>query len=452
MLNKSLKELAADFTCIGDPKYERETITGISFDSRKVGKGQLFVPIVGEKVNAHKFIAQVFDTTECVASLASEFPDYTGDKVLITCSNTVDAIQEIAAKERDRIKVPVIGITGSVGKTTTREMIAEALRGGKRVYSTAGNYNSQIGVAQTVLEFDDNAEIGILELGVSMPGEMVKIAAVAKPDMAVFTNIGVTHIENLGSRENILKEKMHITDFLKDGAYVLVNDDDDLLKNCEVREGLKKISYGTSKDCFAYADNIDMTDGLGRFTCHIDGESVDVKLNVYGEHYIGIATAALAVAKIYGVDLKAAAENLSEYKGFAHRNQVLHKGNVTVIDDSYNAAPQSVHAALDTLSIMPCSGKRIAVLADMKELGAIEVEAHKEIGTYIDAKGTVDTIVTYGQKAELIGKNAQTESIHFADKEEMEDYLRETICDGDVVLFKGSNSMKLFDSIDMIFG
>ena len=446
MLRKTIGEIAEGYTCLGDPKYNKELITKISYDSRQVDGETIFVPIIGEHFNAHQFVGDVLEKTDCKVCFISQFVDYAGDKVLITCADNVQAVQELAKKERARIHVPVIGVTGSVGKTTTREMIAAALRGGKKVFSTARNQNSQIGVAKTLCEFDEDAEIAVLELGVSMPGEMRKITELALPEAVVFTNIGVTHIENLGSREGILAEKMHITDFLPKGSYVFLNHDNDLLRDCTLREGLIRYNIGTTPDCDAYAEDIDCSDGCPTFTAHIGDQTVPVKLGVYGKHQVFNAMAALALADHYGVDLARAAESLKQFNGFAHRQQIFRTERFTVIDDSYNAAPDSMKAAIGMLSDIPCKGKRIAVLADMRELGEISEEAHREIGKYIREIGVVDRVITLGDWTKYIDEETETTHFAFDEREKMEDAIDGLVGAGDVILFKGSNTIRLFDS------
>ena len=448
MLNKTLGEIAEGYTCLGDPKYKKETITKVSYDSRQVDGETLFVPIIGEHVNAHTFIPDMLEKTDCKGCFISEYVDYTGDKLLITCENTVEAVQNLAKKERSKINVPVIAVTGSVGKTTTREMIAAALRGGRKVFSTARNQNSQIGVAKTILEFDESADIAVLELGISLKNEMRPIAELALPETAVFTNIGVTHIENLGSRENILKEKMHVTDFMPEGSTVFLNHDNDLLRDCAIPQGLRRFDYGTTPDCDAYASDIDMSDGCPSFVCHIKDKTVPVKLGVYGEHQILNAVVALAVADYYGVDLNAAAENIEQFNGFSHRQQIIRQGSITVIDDSYNAAPDSVKTALNILSSFSSKSRRIAVLADMRELGEITESAHRDIGKYIKSLRNIDMVITYGDFVRFI--DDETETIHFDEKSKMEEYINKMISDDDVILYKGSNTLKLFDSVDIL--
>ncbi len=435
----------------GDPGLFRDLrITRVSTDSRDVGPDALFVPLAGERVDAHRFIPQALQ--KAFVSLSSrEVPGCPEDRVVILVPDTLQALQDLAAAERDRIRIPVIGVTGSVGKTTCRQMIAAALSAEKRVYATAGNHNSQIGVPATVFDFDEDAEIAVLEMGMSMPGEMRRIAAVVRPESAVFTNIGISHIENLGSRENILKEKMHICDYIPEGGTVFLNHDNDLLRGCVLRKGLKAYDYGSDPGCDCHSLDVDLSRGCPDFTASVSGERVRVSLQVYGAHQVGNALAALSVAKHYGIGLEGAAEKLASFTGYRHRQQILRAGGITIIDDTYNAAVDSMKAAIDILAGFPGTHRRIAVLADMKELGEQADGAHDEVGAWLASKGSVDLLFTYGDKAERIGRAAGgVPQRHFTDRVQLEESLDGTLREGDLVLLKGSNSMNLGEIADRL--
>ena len=436
-----VQESGGHVICGDLEKYGDRVISGIGFDSRKMDGSQAFAPIVGERVDAHGFIGKVLSEACCVSFSEKDETGYNGDKIIIRVDGTLDAVHKLAAACRKDIHVPVIGVTGSVGKTTTRRMIAQALSAGKKVYETAGNANSQIGVPGTIFGFDETSDIAVLEMGMSMPGEMEKLAETVRPEAAVFTNIGITHIENLGSRENILKEKMHITDYIPDGGPVFINNDNELLQNAAFRKGIRVLRYSLNPGTDVFAENITRENGCPVFTADVFGRKVRVALKVFGNHYIMNALAALGVCSVYGVGLKEAADRLSEYAGYAHRQQVLCVNGITVIDDSYNAAPDSMKAALDVLSDCSCGGRKIAVLADMKELGEMSESAHREVGSYAQEKG-LDEIITYGPLARMI-----CDRKHFSDRERLKQYILDTAQPGDAVLFKGSNSMKLWEII-----
>ena len=452
---KDIVEAVGGTLLCGDPETP---IAHISIDSRTMKGQDLFVPIIGEKVDAHRFIGQAFEQG-AAAAFTSRHDRMESDRPWIQVEDTKAALQALGAWYRGRMKLPLVGITGSVGKTTTREMIAAALGAGFSVYKTPGNSNSQVGVPITITEIPPDAQIGVIELGMSEPGEMTRIAKVAQVDQAVMTNIGVAHIEQLGSRENILAEKLHIQDGMKEGGILYVNGDDDLLKNVKARPGCRTIIYGTGPDCDYRGEEIGLSGGFPVFTAvrRQTGERVRVRLHVYGNHMILNALAALAVAAENGIPMERAAKALEAFNGLKGRQQIHHAGGITIIDDSYNASPVSMKAGIQVLCDMEVSGRRAAVLADMKELGPETREYHRQVGHFL-AEHPVDLVVLLGDLAAEIGRGLSEgeakeeqsrngkngpEIRHFSEKAELEEWLFSWIREGDCVLFKGSNSMGL---------
>ncbi|MCC8126653.1 MAG: UDP-N-acetylmuramoyl-tripeptide--D-alanyl-D-alanine ligase [Clostridiales bacterium] len=427
---------------------EDAEIRSISIDSRNVPAGALFVPLVGEKTDAHRFIGQAFDLG-AAASLTSEHDEMEDHRPWIRVEDTRKALQAIGRYYRERLTLPLIGVTGSVGKTTTREMIAAALSAGFRVFKTSENHNSQVGVPITVTEIAAEDEIGVLELGISLPGEMPVIAGIAQVDMAVVTNIGTAHIEQLGSRENTMREKLRIQDGMKKGGILFLNGDDPLLREQKARSGCRTVYYGMGETCDYRAVEMSLVDGYPTFTADCRGRRIPVRLGVAGEHNVTNAMAALAVADAYGVDLNAAVQRLSSFHGYKNRQQIFESRGITVIDDTYNASPASMLAALKVLLSMERPGRRAAALADMKELGPESGRFHREIGEWLAAH-PVDLLVTYGDLALEIEKGAKAgngagEYRHYLPKEReaLIADLPQLLKPGDCVLLKGSNSMKL---------
>ena len=437
---------AADGRITGSAdRYLDTVLTDISTDSRTCTSSSLFVPIVGERVDAHRFIRQVLDG-ECICSLSSkEDTGYEGDKPVIMVDDTQKALIRIGRYCRERMNVPLVAVTGSVGKTTTRQMTAAALSAYGKVFETKGNKNSQVGVPVTLFEYEDTYDITVMEAGVSLPGEMTKLSSMLKPDVAVFTNIGISHIEALGSRRGILEEKMHIADSMKDGAYIVLNNENDLLKEYVPDERFNVIRYGLDPSCDVYAEDIDKSGICPAFTAMVRGTGVRVSLSVPGDHQILNALAALAVCSIEGCDLEKAAEAMGAYSGYAHRMQFVDAGDIRMLDDSYNASPDSMKAGLTVLRDIEWSGRKIAVLADMRELGESTDEAHRQIGAFIRDEHPADLVFTYGDRSELIGGD-----VHFSDKDELDRYLSQKTCSGDLIYFKGSNSMDLASSVDKL--
>lgn len=447
---ENMTEAAGGVLLCGD----RSTpLSHISIDSRKMKGADLFVPLIGEKFDAHRFIDQAM-ANGAAAALTSEHdaPPEGFLKVLIRVEDTSLALSRIGSYLRDRLTIPLVGITGSVGKTTTRELVAAALSAGFRVFKTPANYNSQVGVPITISEIGAGDEIGVLELGMSEPGEMTVISQIARVNTGLITNVGVTHIENLGSRERILEEKLKLQDGMREGSTLILNKDNDLLCRTQAREGLHTLYYGTGDGCDYRAEEIRMDHGKPSFTLVHGSIRVPVSLQMMGEHNVLNALAALAVADFYGVPLEAAAENLSRCGGYKNRQQIYESSGLTIIDDTYNASPDSMRAGLRVLASLDRNKRRIAVLADMKELGAEEGRFHYELGTFM-ADLPLDAVVTFGALAEEMAeglsdalrgdRTVQLCSFKEEERQLLAEYLKKLLRPGDAVLFKGSNSMKL---------
>lgn len=452
----------------GDPAGLPEKIVT---DSREDLENALFVPIIGEKTDGHKYLRQVAEKG-AAAAFTSEGDPFADDAAgiperfaLIAVEDTVKALQDLGHGCRKLHPIPLVGITGSVGKTSTREIVAAALSSGKRVFRTKGNHNSQIGVPITLSELSDEDEIGVIEMGMSNFGEMARLSRMVCPDAAVFTNVGEAHLEILGSQENIRSEKLHIQDCMPEHAVMFVNGDDPMLRDCPLREGVRRVRYGTSEGCDVRAVNIDLSHGQPRFEVTAGEERVPVVLQVYGMHHVLNASAALAVAKEYGVDLEKAAAAVGEYRGYRHRQQMTERDGILVFDDAYNASPLSMKASLDILERLDHGGRRIAVLGDMKELGAEEYEMHAGVGRQLGGRRQADILFTLGdlargiaagvreaEKAQEIPEEEGIRIRSFDDREELYQALLQEVKAGDTVLFKSSNSMKLYDLADRLGG
>ncbi|MCI9105423.1 MAG: UDP-N-acetylmuramoyl-tripeptide--D-alanyl-D-alanine ligase [Lachnospiraceae bacterium] len=440
MTVKEIVEATGGVLLCGD---ERIPLIHISIDSQNIQGGELFVPLVGEKVDAHQYISQAL-AAGAAAVLTSEHDRMEDERPWIRVKDTKKALQAIGSYYRNRLTLPLVGITGSVGKTTTREMVAIALSAGRKVYKTPGNKNSQVGVPITLSEITSEDEIGVLELGMSMPGEMTVIARIARVDTALITNVGVAHIEQLGNQENIYREKLKIQDGLKEGGVLLLNGDDPLLKDTRAKEGCATLYYGTGENCDYRAENIHLYKGCPQFTAVYKNKRIPVQLKVMGTHNVGNAMAALAVADLYGIPMEKAAERLQNFTGFQGRQQIYERNEVTIIDDTYNASPVSMLAALKVLESMEVATRRIAVLADMKELGAEGERYHREIGEWLE-EHPIDMVLTLGELSRVIEGGEQC--LHFAagDLDSLYETLIRLLQPGDCVLLKGSNSMKLGD-------
>lgn len=427
----------------GNPQTE---ITSAETDSRKVKAGTLFVPVVGERTDAHCFIAKAF-AVGAAASLTQE-PRKTkpAGGVQISVENTTAALQKIAAVWRGRFSGPVIGITGSVGKTTTKEMTALALSAGRKVMKTEGNQNSQIGLPMTMLRLSPEYDAAVTEMGMSEFGEMSRLAAVAAPDYAVMTNIGLSHIGNLKTQENIRSEKLHITDRFHEGSVLFLNGDDAMLTELRGKLPFSTVWYGTQPWCDVRADSVHVGPATSTFHYVLPGgKTGEIHLPVPGMHCVLDALAGLAVAVQLGVSAEKAAAALETYHTLAMRMQMRKTpGGVTVIDDSYNSSPD---AAMSSVSVL-CgfhTGKRVAVLADMLELGAFSRQGHFSVGEFA-AKSGADALVTVGEEAKTIAEGALSVNPKLRcrvceDNAQALEELKQLLVPGDTVLVKGSRGM-----------
>ena len=435
-----------------DDELQDTELADLCIDSREIKKGDLFVPLLGERVDAHRFIPQVMSVA--AASLtdwdidriyqdkeASEAAAQRGD-ILIRVENTQKALEKIGAYIRTQYEPTVIGVTGSVGKTTTRRMIATALSGTREVYETTGNLNSHIGIPiVTSRMLDEPSEVAVLEMGIDRIGEMDVEYSIVRPEIAVVTMIGVCHMEYFGSREGIRTEKLKIAG---QDTVLFLNADDPML--ADIKTSAKEVwYYGISEKAEYHAEEIrQKKDGCSFIYVHGDTR-IPVDLPVAGMHNVQNAVAAMAIADYLGLETEKAAAALSGFQGL---RQIIHhtdKG-VVMIDDTYNASPDSMKAALSVLSGYETKGRRWAVLGDMFELGPNEKEFHREVGEHFN-EYKIEHLVTVGPLAEVLGVQASETDRdliydRFSTIEEAAEYLKNELKPGDVVLLKASHGMK----------
>ena len=423
---------------------EDTVITDISINSKELKEKDIFVPLIGERVDAHRFLEDALK--KCAAALTQEHDSPTkqmleSGKCVIRVEDTLKAMQQLAKWYRDNMSLPVVGVTGSVGKTTTREMIYTALQAEKKVFQTQKNYNSQVGVPLTLAKLSKQDEIAVLEMGMSNPGEMEKLAAIIRPDVAVITCIGVAHIEQLKTQDNICSEKMKIAAYMSKDNVTFLNGNDAILMANRDKLQTKVVTFGFQDDCDYQAIDRRVEEQESVFTMRYPDGELEVRLQALGEHNIQNALVALAVADYYGVSLELAAKALYTFQG--QRQQVIKTSHFTLIDDTYNASPDSMKAALGVLRDMQCEGKRIAVLADMLELGEDTKQYHREVGETV-AECNIDCLIGYGELAKEIESAANgVEIIHADSLEDIPVILEKKANQADVILFKGSNGMKL---------
>ncbi len=417
-------------------------------DSRKTEAGDLFVPFRGEHTDGHRFIPMAYELGAAACLTEDSEAEAPAGRGLILVENTRNALQAIGGCYRERLNIPVIGITGSVGKTSTREMTGAALSAGYRVFQTHGNYNGQLGLPIMLSQIGPEDQAAVLEMGMSLPGEMAVISRIARVNIAVVTNIGVSHIENLGSRDRICQEKLHITDGMPEDGLVILNGDDDMLRRYGPALPFRKVWYGTGEDCDYRAEAIHMEGNRAAFTIRHQGEQVPVSLGVPGVHNVRNCLAAAAAACEMGVPLAEAVKALEGFHGFSRRLEMKERPDgLRLIDDTYNASPDSMRAALQVLDAMECAGRKIAVLADMLELGDHSLEFHYQTGAYA-GRMKIDDYYLIGERAREIGRGILSECpgarIHYyMENQQAAAQLKAQARPKDLILLKGSNSMRL---------
>ncbi|MBR5046995.1 MAG: UDP-N-acetylmuramoyl-tripeptide--D-alanyl-D-alanine ligase, partial [Eubacterium sp.] len=386
---KDIVEVTGGRLLCGD---ENKVVKEFSIDSRTGNEDAIFVPIIGERVDAHRFIDSALEING--ATFTQEHDRADSDKPWIRVEDTLEAMQKVGTYYRNQLNLPVVAVTGSVGKTTTREMIASALASGLKVFQTLGNQNSQIGVPLTLSHIDIEDQVAVLEIGMSERGQIEKLTTMIRPNIAVVTVIGVSHIAQLKTQENICLEKMDILKGLPEDGKVFLNGDDPFLKRYRGKLPFESYFYGLDPGCDYRAENIVTKHGSTSFEFCYEDKSFPVSLEVMGDHYVRNALVALGVAHQMGLDLVAAADELRHFHG--QRQRMIPAKACYLIDDTYNASPDSMRASLRVLSTMDgITGKRIAVLADMLELGENERAYHYEIGKYI-AGEKIDEVYVYG--------------------------------------------------------
>ncbi len=425
MKNMTLQNIAV---CLDSPLHNgegRETleITGADLDSRKIEPGYLFFATRGERVDGHSFIPQVAEKGAALV-VCEKAPDV--DIPYILVEDSFQSLKQVAAFYRQQLTIPVVGVTGSVGKTSTKEMIAAALSGKFRVLKTAGNYNNEVGVPLTILRIREEHEAAVIEMGINHFGEMERLTAITRPDIAVITNIGQCHLENLGDRDGVLKAKTAIFQGLPENGRAVLNGDDDKLVTVQEVQRRKPVFFSrnaaatafslkTRPQADVYLEKILDTDLFGsRFAMNIFGESVEAFVPLPGEHMVTNALAAAAVGHLLGLTPTEIVNGIASVRAVDGRSHMIRKGEMTVIDDCYNANPVSMKSAIDLL--MSAKGLKTAILGDMFELGEEELALHKDVGAYA-ARAGVDRLICIGELSRAMQEGYGSKAFYFPDKE-----------------------------------
>ena len=431
-------------TYVGSPELAETCICGAVIDSRLVEEGYLFIPIKGERVDGHNFIPQVFEKGACCVLSEIELENPAGPYIKVESSE--DALKKIAAFYRQSLPIKVVGITGSVGKTSTKEMIASVVAQKYNVHKTAGNFNNEIGLPLTIFGIRKEHQVAILEMGISDFNEMHRLSTVANPDICVITNIGLCHLENLGSRDGILKAKTECFEHMKEGGLAILNGDDDKLATKTEVNGRATVFYGMAEENHngIYATEVTNLGFEGMEACiHTPGGSFKVNISIPGEHNVYNALAATAVGLELGLSLEEIQKGIELARTIAGRTNLVKANGMNVIDDCYNANPVSMEAALDVLS--HAKGRTIAVLGDMGELGENEKELHFGVGKCV-AEKKIHTLFCAGElateyKAGATSVESDCKVFHFANRDDMIQELLAYVTEGDNILVKASHFM-----------
>ncbi|MGL5512700.1 MAG: UDP-N-acetylmuramoyl-tripeptide--D-alanyl-D-alanine ligase [Sporomusa sp.] len=443
-LTEVLKATGGRLTGVAGGKLFR----GISTDTRTVQPGNLFIALVGERFDGHQFITQAVSKGASGVVVSREAAEH-GNVTVIQVENTLTALQSIANYHRRRYEIPVIAVTGSNGKTTTKDMLAAVLSSRFNVLKTEANFNNEIGLPLTLLKLEPGHEAAVVEMGMRARGEIRELAEIALPTVAVVTNVGETHVETLGSIDNIAAAKAELVESIVHDDLVVLNADDPRVWAMQAKTEGRVVLYGLHSDACVRAENITATIVNGawmtQFRCLSPRGSFPVTLQAVGVHNVSNALAAITVGWELGLKSSEIQAGLSRFVPGAMRLEIKQSGMYTVINDVYNASPLSMAAAISALADIG-SGRKIAVLGDMLELGDAAAAAHRQIGRQAAAQG-VDVVLTVG---ELAGQIAAAASEHgvaitraFQNHQEAIGALRSLLQPGDCVLVKGSRGMKM---------
>lgn len=437
---------------------ENEILEDFTNDTREVKPGYVYIGFKGEKTDGNMLYEKALENGAKVCILKKEsvinninlnkLEKQYNDRTIILVENTIKAIQQLASYKRSLYDIPVVGVTGSVGKTSTKDIIASVMSKKYNVLKTLGNYNSQIGLPLTVLRLKDHNAM-VVEMGMSGLGEISEIAKIARPTVAVITNVGTAHIGELGSRENILKAKLEILDGLKTGGTLVINNDNDMLhkwNNTNKEKEYNVETFGFNNESKFMPYDVELKDNGSKYKINVDGKVYNVNVPVGGEHFILNSLCAISIGRLFNIKMEDILSGISNFELTKRRMQIeKSKNGVTIINDSYNANLDSMIAAIRYLGNVG-SNKKIAVLGDMLELGKFSKELHEKVGEEV-YNNKIDILITVGECAKDIAKKAQdcgmnNEKIHICNNNEQAIKLIGKLAKkDDTILLKASNGM-----------
>ena len=421
----------------------------ISTDTRKIEKDNLFIALKGANFNGNKYAITAIEkgaSVVLVDEVLFNEDELNNKGTVIKVKDTKTALADLARYYRKKLGIKVVGITGSTGKTSTKDLIAAFLSGKYKVFKTQGNFNNEIGLPLMIFELNKDYDIAVLEMGTSNFGEINTLASIALPDIAAITNVGVAHIEYLKTRENILKEKMSISDFFENNNYLVLNCENDMLatvKDEEYKDAtIQRTGY--DKQYNLYADNLELTSETTSFDAVYGHERYRFKLNMVGEHNVLNALLGIQISKDFGLTFEEMEKGLDNFKATSMRLEFIKSDQFTIINDSYNANPDSMKAALNVLKSYT-GNRKIAVLGTMGELGDHANTAHKEVGEF--AKGNADILLTTGDYKYNYKEGFGENTLTFDTKEDLINSLKDMITENDTILIKASRSAKFEEII-----
>lgn len=429
----------------------KKSFSGVSSDTRTLKPGNLFIALSGERFDAHDFLLRASDGG-AAGVIVSKQDIYIPDKLtVIVVADTLTALQDLARFHRRRFNIPVIGITGSNGKTTTKDLTASVLGSRFKVLKTEANYNNDIGLPLTLLNLTKNHRAAVVEMGMRGLGEIRRLASIALPTVAVVTNVGETHVELLGSVENIAAAKGELVEALGADGLAVLNYDIPLVRAMQTKTTARSVFYGFDSGADIRAENVGGDSQELTFGCIWPQGKFNVALPAVGRHNVYNAMAAIAVGLELGLDSKEICAGFKQFVPSAMRLHIEQIGDYTIINDAYNASPLSMSAAIETMDSV-ARGRKVAVLGDMLELGNLGVEAHRRIGRQL-AKESIQVVITVGELAAHIASAALQDGVDVTvacgNHDEAQEALRKLIRPGDTILIKGSRGMKMEKMLEM---
>jgi len=458
MKSASVLEICAATGGVLEEGSSTALFSGISTDTRSIKQGDLFIPLVGKNYDGHDFAINAIEKGASGILFSHAGINIASLPVVkIKVNDTLKALGDIASFHRKRSRAKIVAITGSVGKTSTKDMTASVLAVGHRVIKSEANFNNEIGLPLTLLKLDDDCDFAVVEMGMRAIGEISRLSFIAQPDICIITNIGVSHIERLGSRQNILKAKLEIIDGMNNDGIAILNGDDPLLLGVRGSIKQKTLYYGMGMNLDFIACDI-MQKGIEGVTFSLlyNSKRSEFCIKQPGLHNVYNALAAITAGISAGMAPEEIASGLRKCKPNPMRLNIVVRGSIKVIDDTYNASPQSMVAALDVLSMIPGATRRIAILGDMLEMGDWAVEAHKETG-YFAASRNIDRILTIGELSKYIALAAVESGfdsgkiISATDGKAAIPVIADLVKPGDAILVKGSRGMKMEEVVEFLF-